>query len=76
MPSKNPQSPQQTKQLLATLKSRFEKNLHRHKPGPDDPAPLFDSGIGDWLLNLTAVAMIALILGTIARWAYLALFVK
>jgi hypothetical protein len=31
MPSKNPQSPQQTKQLLATLKSRFEKNLHRHK---------------------------------------------
>ena len=53
-----------------------DRLFHRHKPDPDDPAPLFDSGIGDWLLSFTAVAMIALILGTILRWAYLSLFVK
>ena len=53
-----------------------DRFFHRHKPDPNDPAPLFDSGIGDWLLNLTAIALIALILGTIARWAYVALFVK
>jgi hypothetical protein len=53
-----------------------DRFFHRHKHDPDDPAPLFDSGIGDWLLNLTAVALIALILGTIARWAYLAVFAK
>jgi hypothetical protein len=50
--------------------------FHRDKPDPNDPAPLFDSGIGDWLLNLTAVAMIVLILGTILRWAYIAMFAK
>jgi hypothetical protein len=53
-----------------------DRFFHRHKSDPNDPAPLFDSGIGDWLLNLTAVAMIALILGTIVRWAYIAMFMK
>jgi hypothetical protein len=32
--------------------------------------------IGDWLLNLTAIALIALIVGTILRWGYLAVFAK
>ena len=31
MPQKKSLTPQQAKQILATLKSRFEKNLHRHK---------------------------------------------
>jgi hypothetical protein len=53
-----------------------DRFFHRHKRGPDDPAPLFDSGIGDWLLNLTAIALIALILGTVVRWGYLAVFAK
>ena len=34
-----------------------DRLFHRHKPDPDDPAPLFDSGIGDWLLELTAIAL-------------------
>jgi len=38
-----------------------DRFFHRHKPDPNDPAPLFDSGIGEWLLDLTAIAMIALI---------------
>lgn len=53
-----------------------DRLFHRHKPDPDDPAPLFDSGFGDWLLNLTAIALIALIIGTIIRWGYVAMFVK
>jgi len=64
------------KEVVMRMPHVADRFFHRHKPGPDDPAPLSDSCIGDWLLNLTAVAMIALILGTIARWAYLALFVK
>ena len=53
-----------------------DRLFHRHKADPSDPAPLFDSGVGDWLLNLTAVAMIVLIIGTVVRWAYIALFLK
>jgi hypothetical protein len=64
------------KEVVMRMPHVADRLFHRHKPDPNDPAPLFDSGIGDWLLNLTAVAMIALILGTIARWAYIALFVK
>jgi hypothetical protein len=35
---------------------------------------IFDSGIGDWLLDLAFLALIALVLGNVLRWAYLALF--
>jgi hypothetical protein len=34
---------------------------------------IFDSGIGDWLLDLAVLALIALVLGNVLRWAYLAL---
>lgn len=64
------------KEVVMRMPHVADRLFHRHKPDPDDPAPLFDSGIGDWLLELTAIAMIALILGTIARWAYLAMFAK
>ncbi len=47
---------------------------HKHDPKqPEDPS-IFDSGIGDWILDLAAVAMIALVVGTILRWAYIAIF--
>jgi hypothetical protein len=66
----------QRKEVVMRMPHVADRLFHRHKPDPNDPAPLFDSGIGDWLLTLTAVAMIALILGTILRWAYISLFVK
>jgi hypothetical protein len=53
-----------------------DRFFHRQKADPNDPVPLFDSGVGDWLLRLTAVAMIALLVGTVLRWAYIAMFVK
>ena len=37
---------------------------------------IFDSGIGDWLLDLAVLALIALVLGNVLRWAYLALFYR
>ncbi len=41
----------------------------------DDPS-IFDSGIGDWVLDLAAVALIVLVAGTVIRWAYIAIFYK
>jgi hypothetical protein len=34
---------------------------------------IFDTGIGDWILDLAVLALIALVVGTIIRWAYLAI---
>ena len=28
-----------------------DRFFHRHKRDPNDPAPLFDTGIGDWMLE-------------------------
>ena len=64
------------KEVVMRMPHVADRLFHRHKPDPNDPAPLFDSGIGDWLLELTAIAMIALIIGTIVRWAYVAMFAK
>ena len=64
------------KEVVMRMPHVADRFFHRHKPDTDDPAPLFDSGIGDWLLNLTAIAMIALIIGTILRWAFVAMFAK
>jgi hypothetical protein len=53
------------------------RNLfHFHKVDtkePEDPS-LFDSGIGDWIFDLAVVAMIALVIGTVVKWAYTAIF--
>jgi hypothetical protein len=64
------------KEVVMRMPHVADRLFHRHKPDPDDPAPLFDSGIGDRLMALTAIALIALIAGTILRWAYIALFLK
>jgi hypothetical protein len=55
---------------------------HRKAPqGTEDPgnAPLFDSGlssIGNWILDLVVIAMIALVAGAVLKWAYLTIFNK
>ena len=64
------------KEVVMRMPHVADRLFHRPKRDPNDPAPLFDSGIGDWLLDLTAIAMIALIIGTVLRWAYIALFLK
>jgi hypothetical protein len=57
------------------FKAAYDKVAHRKSHDPSE-APLFDSGIGDWLLDLTGLALIILVLGTVLKWAYLALFHK
>jgi hypothetical protein len=51
---------------------------HKRTQDPAD-AHLFDSGlsvIGDWILDLAVVAMIAVVLVEVLKWGYLALFHK
>jgi hypothetical protein len=51
------------------------KGLFRgFKPGSKHPDSIFDTGIGDWLLDLAVLALIALVVGNVLRWAYLAIF--
>jgi hypothetical protein len=49
--------------------------FHSHKNDPKQPEDpsIFDSGIGDWILDAVAVALIVLVAGTLVRWAYLAI---
>lgn len=57
--------------MLNATKSFFQA----HKPGakpPKDPS-IFETGIGDWLLDASALALIALVAGTLIRWGYLAI---
>jgi hypothetical protein len=57
--------------MLDATKSFFQA----HKPGAkqsEDPS-IFDTGIADWLLDAAALALIALVVGTLIRWAYLAI---
>ena len=47
----------------------------------DDPGEehLFDSGlssIGNWLMDIVVIAMIAVVAGAILKWAYMAIFHK
>jgi hypothetical protein len=60
--------------LLSVAKGLFRGS----KSGPKEPeAPsLFDTGIGDWILDLAVLALIALVVGNVIRWAYLAIFQK
>src|SRR6201985_3584988 len=74
LPMRRPRCPR--KEVVMRMPHVADRFFHRHKPDPNDPAPLFDSGIGDWLLDLTAVAMIALILRTSVRGPYIALSLK
>ena len=47
---------------------------HRSK---ETDAHLFDSGlssVGDWILDLSVLALIALVVGNLLKWAYVAIF--
>jgi hypothetical protein len=42
---------------------------------PEVPS-IFDSGMGDWILDLTVLALIVIVVGTVIKWAYIAVFQK
>jgi hypothetical protein len=55
------------------------KGLFRgHKSGSKQPEmpSIFDSGIGDWILDLVVLALVALVVGNVIKWAYVAVFQK
>ena len=50
-----------------------------HRSKENDAPHMFDSGlsvVGDWILDLSVVALIALVIGNILKWAYVAIFHK
>lgn len=62
------------------FKTVYDK-VAAHKKSPQEPdAPsIFDSGmsvLGDWILDLAVLALIAVVIGTVAKWAYIAVFHK
>jgi len=60
--------------LLNAAKGLFRGSKGGSKE-PEAPS-IFDSGIGDWIFDLVVLALIALVLGHVLRWAYLAIFQK
>jgi hypothetical protein len=57
--------------MLDATKSFLQSHKLGAKP-PKEPS-IFDSSVGDWLLDAAALALIALVAGTLLRWAYLAI---
>ena len=67
------------KDFFHGFKSIYGKVAAPKKTQEPSEAPLFDSGlssIGNWLLDLVVLALIALVVGSVLKWAYLALFHK
>jgi hypothetical protein len=67
------------KSALHEFKLIFTKNKGKSAQNADDPGEehLFDSGlssVGNWLMGLVVVAMIAVVTGAILKWAYMAIF--
>jgi hypothetical protein len=58
--------------MLNATKSFFQTHKFGAKEAKDPS--IFDSGIGDWVLDAAAIALIVLVAGTLLRWAYLAVF--
>ena len=54
------------------------KGLFHHESKPDsqkaDEPPLFDSGIGTWMMYAVVLALIAVVLGAVIKAAYLSIF--
>jgi hypothetical protein len=50
----------------------FFRSHKDHSKQHEDPS-IFDSGMADWILDAVALALIALVAGTLLRWAYLAI---
>jgi hypothetical protein len=70
------------KSALHEFKLIFSKNKSKSaQSASDDPGEehLFDSGlssIGNWLMDIVVIAMIAVVAGAILKWAYVAIFHK
>jgi hypothetical protein len=67
------------KSALHEFKLIFSKNKGKSPQHDDDPGEehLFDSGlssIGNWLMGMVVIAMIAVVAGAILKWAYMAIF--
>jgi hypothetical protein len=67
------------KSAFHEFKLIFSKNKGKPAQSADEAGEehLFDSGlssIGNWLMDLTVIAMIALVAGAILKWAYVAIF--
>jgi hypothetical protein len=60
--------------LLNAAKGLF-RGLKSGSKQPEAPS-IFDSGIGDWIFDLVVLALIALVVGHVMRWAYVAIFHK
>jgi hypothetical protein len=58
--------------LLNSAKGLF-RGFRSGSKQPEVPS-IFDSSIGDWILDLAVLALIALVIGNVLRWAYLAIF--
>jgi hypothetical protein len=57
--------------LLNSAKGLFRGIKRGSKP---EVPSIFDSGLGDWILDLAVLALIALVVGTLIKWAYIAIF--
>jgi hypothetical protein len=58
--------------LLNAAKGLFRGSKGGSKE-PHEPS-LFDSGIGDWMLDIAVLALIAVVLGAVIKAGYLAMF--
>jgi hypothetical protein len=71
-----------TKSFLRGIKNVYEKVAGQgsrlaHRSKQSDMPSVFDSGmsvVGDWILDLSVLALIALVLGNVMKWAYVAIF--
>jgi hypothetical protein len=57
----------------------YEKVAHHKKTEEPPGAHLYDSGlsvVGDWILDLAVVALIAVVAGAVLKWAYVSMFHK
>jgi hypothetical protein len=57
--------------LLNAAKGLFRGSKSGSKE-PEAPS-IFDSSIGDWIFDFAVVALVALVIGHVIRWAYLAI---
>jgi hypothetical protein len=67
------------KSALHEFKLIFRKKKQNSPQEANDPGEehLFDSGlssIGNWLMGLTVIAMIAVVAGAFLKWAYVSVF--
>jgi hypothetical protein len=62
------------------FKTVYEKVAAPKKSREEPEVPsIFDSGmsvLGDWILDLAVLALIAVVIGTVLKWAYIAVFHK